>query len=113
MNTTIGNFDLWVTTTLSQNPEYRLCRLTERKPEYKGLVSIYINLHRDDRFSFINFKYPPDEKKLSKEEFDVKAIEYRDFEHSHTLLGLPQPLWKLHVSTVALLKAKLEELSNV
>lgn len=74
-----------------------------------GDYTYYINLHKDSRFPQVDFRYPPDEKKLSEEDYKVKNTEYRSFESRK---DYNQPTWKLHKSTVAAILNRLHELTN-
>lgn len=90
----------------SLEPEYFECLVTEIKELNDGVShEAYVNLHKDPRITTIEFKIPPDEKKLSEDEFKIKTVEYNSFVNRK---DLQMPTWHLHVSTVRKLLKELE-----
>lgn len=111
----IGRFDLWITTPVFHhtwydlNLEYYDCMLSE----HVGGLAVYVNLHKDSRFDFINFKYPPKPPSVKKkknrfgeEEEEIvpdsveEAIYRMEYNYFVDRKEQQMPLWRLHVSTI-------------
>lgn len=111
----LGKFEIWITTPVFHSPWYDLtldyydCLLYERTP----LARYYVSLHKDPRFTFINYKYPPKPLAVKKkknrfgeeeEEFlpdtleeTIYRTEYNSFENRK---DMQMPMWRLHTSTI-------------
>lgn len=99
----LGNYNLWITTEtfwVGNEPEYFECKLSLTKDN----GTYYCHLHKEEKFSVIDFKCPPDEKKLSLEDFQIKTVEFNSFQHRK---DCNQPMWKLHRSTLEKLMKEL------
>lgn len=127
----IGNFNLWITTPIfSLDPKDSRA---EHLPYFEVLLSekkdmlYYIDLHKDSRFDFINFRCLPKElkTKTKKNKFgEEEIIEEKDsleesiyrYEYeawsSRKETAMQQPLWKLSRSTIEKLINRCQELTK-
>jgi len=101
-----GNFRLFIS---GSEPFFDLF-LTEYDPRY-GYAK-YINLHKDARFPFVEFKYPPLEIKEGKEETAEQVIYRAEHNYYESRKGMGQPLWRLHQDKAAKVMEKCEELAG-
>lgn len=67
------------------------------------LYRYYVHLAKDDRFN-ADFKYPPDLKKLTLEQFEIRKIEYDSYQHRK---DCHMPVWRLHKTTIETVYTKL------
>lgn len=107
-NIKLGIYNLWVTTEVfwqGHKPEYFECSLTYSDEYY----SYYCHLHKESKITTIDFRFPPDEKKLSAEEFKIKTVEFNSYQNRK---DMQMPLWKLHATTVEKLIAEVARLAN-
>ncbi len=122
----VGRFELVITPTSPFHPD----RLDLTLDYYDCLVTeildarYYVNLNKDERFIFINYKYPPKppvvkKKKLRSGEVEeeevpdtlpeaIYRVEFASFER---LKDLQQPMWRLHRTNVSALIEVCDNLS--
>lgn len=98
LNIKINFFNIFIATAVfGSDEEYYHTRVTEAAFYGTEPITYYINLHKDPRFTCVDFRFPPDEKRLSPEEFKIKTAEFNSYEQ---LKDCQQPSWKLHQTTL-------------
>jgi hypothetical protein len=103
----IGNFRLFIS---GAGGLYWDMLITELDP--KGHYAKYINLHKDARFPFVEFKYPPIVVKEGSKETPEQEIYRNEHRYYEARKEMSQPLWRLHESKVEQVLSKCQELSD-
>lgn len=98
LNIKINSFNIFIATAVfGSDEDYYHVLVTEAATSGTVPITYGINLHKDPRFTCVDFRFPPDEKKLSPEAFKIKTVEFNSFEQSKEC---QQPSWKLHQTTL-------------